>query len=154
MLVVISLLATSSSQTAISELLIARNHKTHELAFQAAESGLEKILAAASFDTAAPVSRTEMIDARTSVHMQVRFLEQTSVPEEDSGLAPESGFAAYHFVGTATATVQRDAGADSIYDVSAAHIQSFYVVGPTAAVSPLPVVEPPVRNAWHVEGIE
>lgn len=146
MLVAITLLATASTQTAVSELVIARNHQTHELAFQAAEIGLEHILAATSFDTASSVSNTLVLDARTFVHMQVRFVGQTSVPDEALGIDTEDGAAAYHFVGTATATVQRDPGAESPHDVRTVHTQSFYVVGPDFDTIP-------VRTTWRMEGI-
>jgi Tfp pilus assembly protein PilX len=153
MLVVISMLATSSTQTAISELLMARNHQTHELAFQAAEFGLEQMLAAASFDTTGPVSRTTAIDARTSVHVLVNFVGQTSVPDDATGTDARAEYSAYHFVGTATAAVQRDPGGGSSHDVSTTHKQSFYVVGPVSIVPSIPAVSFPVRTAWHVEGI-
>ena len=147
MLVVIAILATSSTQTAVSELVMARNHQTHELAFQAAETGLEHILAATSFDTGRSVLSTRLLDARTSVHMLVEFVGQTGVPDAELIIDTEDGLAAYHFVGTATATVQRDPGAGSLHDVRTVHTQSFYVVGTGAERSP-------VRLAWRVEGIQ
>ena len=175
MMVVITLLATASTRTAVSELLIARNHQTHERAFQAAETGLEHILAATSFDTGGPVSSAIVFDAVTAVDIQVEYAGQTSVPEEIFRTVAASGFSAYHFVGTARATVQSDPRLSSIYDVTTVHSQSFYIVGPTSTISsttivipdsPLPLVcvgaecietsfDPsPIRTAWRAGGTE
>lgn len=175
MLVVVTLLATASTRTAISELLIARNHQIHERAFHAAEAGIERILAATTFYTGAPISSTEVIDAVTTVDMQVVYAGQTSVPEEIFRTVTASGLSAYHFIGTATATVGTDSGSGSTYDVRTVHSQSFYLVGPASTVLSPTIAIPdsseslicvgtecietsfdpsPIRTAWRTGGIE
>ncbi len=130
LLVVITVLAISGMNTAITELALARNDQNYEFAFQAAETGLETILSAGSFDTSGsdPVSKT--ISSHDSVQAQVQYEDWSIVPDKAFSLGAGSGVSAYHFIGTATAESRRDPTSTSDRDAGAVHTQAFYVVGP------------------------
>lgn len=148
LLIAVTLLATASARTANSELQITRSHQTHQMAFQAAETGLEHMLAARTFETAGPTSDLRLIDAYTTVNTRIEYVGQSSVPDATPD-ADVTGLVAYHFVGTATATVRRIPGTPSNYDTSTVHVQSFYIVGPASTASPPPtitIVQNPVRQ--------
>ena len=130
LLVVITVLAISGMNTATTELAMARNDQNYEFAFQAAETGLENILASGSFDTAANAAVTKIINTHDSVVAQVAFEDSSIVPDKAFSLGSGSGVSAYHFLATATADSLRDPGATTDRDASAVHTQAFYVVGP------------------------
>ena len=130
LLVVITVLAISGMNTATTELAMARNDQNYEFAFQAAETGLENILASGSFDTAANAAVTKIINTHDTVVAQVAFEDSSIVPDKAFSLGSGSGVSAYHFLATATADSLRDPGATTDRDASAVHTQAFYVVGP------------------------
>jgi hypothetical protein len=105
LMVLITALAISGMNTATTELALARSDQIHEYAFQAAETGLEDILASDS-------------------------LTRSIVPDKAYSLGTGSGIAAYHFIGTATATSRRDPDGTTNRDAEAVHSQAFYIVGP------------------------
>ena len=82
LLVVITVLAISGMNTATTELAMARNDQNYEFAFQAAETGLENIIAAGSFDTANTVSTTTTINYHDSVTAQVDYEDWSIVPDK------------------------------------------------------------------------
>jgi type IV pilus assembly protein PilX len=130
LLVVITVLAISGMNTATTELAIARNNQNYEFAFQAAETGLENILAAGAYDTDGTVANTRIINSHDSVVAQVDYEDWSIVPDKAFSLGSGSGVSAYHFVGTATAESLRDPNATTDRDAGAVHTQAFYVVGP------------------------
>lgn len=130
LLVVITVLAISGMNTATTELALARNDQNYEFAFQAAETGLENIIAARDFDTANGVSTTKAINTHDSVTAQVDYEDWSIVPDKAFSLGSGSGVSAYHFNGTATAMSSRDPNTTTDRDASAVHTQAFYVVGP------------------------
>lgn len=130
LLVVITVLAISGMNTATTELAMARNDQNYEFAFQAAETGLENILASGTFDTAANVAVTKIINTHDTVVAQVAFEDSSIVPDKAFSLGSGSGVSAYHFLATATADSLRSPGNTTDRDASAVHTQAFYVVGP------------------------
>jgi len=130
LLVVITVLAISGMNTATTELAMARNDQNYEFAFQAAETGLENILASGTFDTAANAAVTKIINTHDTVVAQVNYEDSSIVPDKAFSLGSGSGVSAYHFLATATADSLRSPGNTTDRDASAVHTQAFYVVGP------------------------
>ena len=67
LLVVISVLAVSSINTATTELAMARNDTNYENAFQAAETGLENALAVGQFSTVIDTNLAQNITANEAI---------------------------------------------------------------------------------------
>jgi type IV pilus assembly protein PilX len=132
LLVVITVLAISGMNTATTELAMARNDQNHENAFQAAETGLERALAQAGFDTSGRRELSATISDHDSVTAQIRFERTTIVPDRAFSLGMGSGIAAYHFLATASSQSRRSPGSTSDRDAEATHTQAFYIVGPQA----------------------
>ena len=136
LLVVITVLAISSMNTATTELAMARNDQNYENAFQAAETGLETALSQGVFlAQPAPIllPRVDLPSGHEYVDSQVQFdAPPTPVPPEAGAfsLGVGVGMQAYHFVATATAVSARDPGATTDRDASAVHTQAFFIVGP------------------------
>jgi len=130
LLVVITILAISGMNTATTELAIARNNQNYEFAFQAAETGLENILGAGSYDTSAGNAVTKQLNSHDSVVAEVDYEDWSIVPDKAFSLGSGSGVSAYHFVGTSTAQSLRDPNSTTDRDAGAVHTQAFYVIGP------------------------
>lgn len=130
LLVVITVLAISGMNTSTTELAMARNDQAYETAFQVAESGLETALAQTNFNTVAPINLTTNVSANEKYTATVRYEDSTLVPDKAFSLGVGSGIAAYHFLATSQADMQRDPGNPTDRDSSATHTQAFYVVGP------------------------
>jgi len=133
LLVVITLLAVSGMNTAMTELALARNDQNIENAFQAAETGLEQALAQSSFSTLTSTTLMQSISPHDSVTASVEFEGTTIVPDRSFSLGAGNGMAAYHFLATARATSRRSPGSDTDRDSTAIHTQAFYIVGPGSA---------------------
>jgi type IV pilus assembly protein PilX len=133
LLVVITVLAISGMNTATTELAMARNDQNYEYAFQAAETGLETVMASGTFDTAGVAAVTKIINTNDSVLTQVDYEDSSIVPDKAFSLGSGSGVSAYHFVATATSKSERDPGSGGTdRDSAAVHTQAFYVVGPAS----------------------
>ncbi len=130
LLVVITVLAISGMNTATTELAMARNDQYYENAFQAAETGLEQVIAEGRFSTYDTTTLTQWISANESVSAEIVYENTTIVPDRGFSLGVGSGIAAYHFTATAVAESDRVPGLDTDRDASAIHNQSFYVIGP------------------------
>jgi type IV pilus assembly protein PilX len=130
LLVVITVLAISGMNTATTELAMARNDQNYEFAFQAAETGLENIIAAGSFNTASGVSTTTTINTHDAVIAQVDYEDWSIVPDKAFSIGSGSKVSAYHFIGTATAKSLRDPNGTTDRDAGAVHTQAFYIIGP------------------------
>jgi type IV pilus assembly protein PilX len=130
LMVLITALAISGMNTATTELALARSDQIHEYAFQAAETGLEDILASDSLTTTGNLATSRTINAQDSVNGEVVFEGWSIVPDKAYSLGTGSGIAAYHFIGTATATSRRDPDGTTNRDAEAVHSQAFYIVGP------------------------
>lgn len=135
LLVIVTVLAIAGTNTATTELAMARNNQNYENAFQAAETGLERAIARGNFNTTGHSidSETLIIPDRLhdSVQVEIEFEDTTIVPDKAFSLGAGSGIAAYHFNATATAESARaGGGVETDRDASAVHTQAFYVVGP------------------------
>ncbi len=132
LLVVVTLLAISGMNTAITGLAMARNDQSYENAFQAAETGLAVALSQSQFNTLTDVNLVHNVNAYDSVATVIKFEGSTQVPDGAFSLGVGSGFAAYHFLATATAESKPagTGGAATDRDTTATHTQTFYVVGP------------------------
>jgi type IV pilus assembly protein PilX len=124
LLLVLTILAVSGVFTSTMELRMVRNNQNQEHAFQAAEVAIEDALANPVLSTSAPFNQAE-IDVpnspgdRYSYGMQ--FVGQTPLAGV-TGYSIGSAFQSYHF--------QVDAAGVGPDNATAAHTQSFYVVGP------------------------
>ena len=130
LLVVITILAVSGMSTATTELAMARNDQTNENVFQSAEKGLETALAQGVFSTSIPITVTPTTTTNEFVSATIDFEGTTMVPDKAFSLGAGSGVAAYHFLATSQAEYQFSPGNVTDRDASAAHTQSFYVIGP------------------------
>ena len=133
LLVVITVLAISGMNTATTELAMARNDQNYENAFQAAETGLEALLAQTTFDPVAGATVTQVIAGQGGTSQD----EVTAtLVYEDMGIPPDEAYSfgtnapvAHHFLATSNAASRRAAGSTTDRDSTAIHTQSFYVVG-------------------------
>ena len=134
LLVVITTLAISGMNTAVTELAMARNDQNYEFAFQAAETGLEQAMAQGQFNTGADVDLGQsFINTHDEVTAIIKFEDSTLVPDRAFSLGAGSGITAYHFLVTAEAKSKRAPGSTTDRDSSALHTQAFYIVGPGSA---------------------
>lgn len=164
-LLLLTVLAIASMNTVATELILARNDRNHENAFQAAEAGLEQALSLGRYETSAPIEFVRTSAANTTVSVVVEFMASTQVPDGVVSVDESSSTAAYHFVATATAIMQ-DVGSGS--PVSAVHQQAFYVLGPAIETSgdslptscvgaecfDLGLPNDPVRTHWVQDGVQ
>ena len=129
-----TVLSISAVNTAITELVMARNDQNGEFAFQAAESGLELAMSQPVFDTGPPVILTQDIGDHDTVETVITYEGVTIVPDISFSLGSGNGLAAHHFraVSTAASSQAKADGTDRI--ASAVHSQGFYVVGPESPV--------------------
>lgn len=135
LLVIVTVLAIAGTNTATTELAMARNNQNYENAFQAAETGLERAIARGNFNTTGHSIDSETLTIpdrlHDSVQVEIEFEDTTIVPDKAFSLGAGSGIAAYHFNATATAESARaGGGVETDRDASAVHTQAFYVVGP------------------------
>lgn len=137
LLVVITVLAISGMNTATTELAMARNDQNYENAFQAAETGLESLLAQGSFDPVAGATLSQTFGgqggagtSQEEVTATLTYEDWSIVPDKAFSLGSGSGVAAHHFLATSNAASRRAAGSTTDRDSTAVHTQAFYVVGP------------------------
>ena len=132
LLVVITILAISGMNTATTELAMARNDQNYENAFQAAETGLEELLALTSFDPVGGATLTDTIDVvgHNSYTATLVYEDWSIVPDKAFSLGSGSGVAAHHFLATSNAASRRDPNSTTDRDSTAVHSQAFYIVGP------------------------
>lgn len=136
LLLVLTILAVSGVFTATSELRMAGNQQQQELAFQAAETGLERAFIAADLNTsvvqnacgtvaANPDCPPEEVDAADPnmgrFSWEIRPDGDDDAPGTAVGMSIGS-FQAYYFVAESTGEGPGDA--------RSVHEQGFYVVGP------------------------
>lgn len=168
LLAVITVLAISVISTASLELQMTGNEQYQELAFRAAEAGIEQAIAAGAFTTdpaaiaaqyAAPTSIAPVPQRGTGTPIAgcsdppdaafgpceyfLRFdhaTGPTTVPGGGAALATE--LRAYHFVVDSFGVAGRGAYSHQI--------QGFYIVAP----SPDELTSPPVRTDWRQRGID
>jgi hypothetical protein len=126
LLLALTVLAISGMTMATLELQMAGNYQFEERAFQAAEAGIERAIAAGVFDTNAATVQPAVevaADGGDTLEYTITFDEQNGVtPVPRGGYSLGAGFAAYHFEIESTGSSRR--GAESV------HVQGIYVVGP------------------------
>ena len=121
LLLVLTVLGVSGINMATLELQMTGNTQAAQLAFQAAETGIDRALSGA-VDTVAPVTYTNVSvgDGTYTYDAQIVCAATTPVPE---GIYSEGGGArAIHFDAEATGTGPRNA--------TSFHRQSVYIIGP------------------------
>ena len=121
LMLVLTVLGISGLNTATLELVMASNTQSQQLAFQAAETGIDLAVGNGSYPTAAPVP---FVSGPSRASM--RCVTTTPVPDIAFSIGAPSGSAqAYHFDVVSVGTGPRNA--------VSTHNQSFYVVGPGAS---------------------
>lgn len=135
LLVVITTLAISGMNTASTELAMARNDQNYEFAFQAAETGLETVMAMGRFVPSPTPLSLDPAYVTDSDHDEyeatLTYERPTLVPDAAFSLGVGSGISAYHFRADSLAKSKRaTGGGETARDASALHTQAFYVVGP------------------------
>jgi len=133
LLVVITTLAISGMNTATTELAMARNDQNYEFAFQAAETGLENVMAMGRFvpsPTQLDLGTTSIGSTNDEYTATVDYEAATLVPNDAFSLGVGSGISAYHFLASSEAKSKRASGSTTDRDSTALHTQAFYVVGP------------------------
>lgn len=120
LLLVMTLLGVAAMRTSTLQLVMAGNSQYSQLAFQAAESGIENEFNAGGLTTT--LNRDENYDLGdgTEVDTHIEYTSSTAVPS--GGYSIGAGFQAHHFEIRAIGTAPR--GATSI------HRQGLYIVGP------------------------
>lgn len=124
LLAVLTILGMAGMKSSTLELAMAGNKQFSEDAFQAAETGIDRALRAASFNTGiADVAPRAVVspEVKSTVESRTEFFRKTRVPQGGFSLG-ENGFEAYHFQVTSTGASARNA--------TSTHRQRFYVVGP------------------------
>jgi len=125
LLVVLTILAVSGVFTSTMELRMARNTQSQERAFQAAEVAVEDALGNPVLSTSAPFTQPAIAVPNgygDQYSYQLQFVGQTPLGTGMTGFSIGSAFQAYHF--------QVDANGTGPDNATAAHTQSFYVIGP------------------------
>lgn len=121
LLLVLTVLGVSGMNTATLELVMANNSQSQQLAFQAAETGIDLAVGNGTYVTSAP---TNFLSGTSRANM--RCVTTTPVPDIAFSIGAPSGSAqAYHFDVLAVGTGPRSS--------TATHNQSFYIVGPGAS---------------------
>ncbi|MCG8436108.1 MAG: pilus assembly PilX N-terminal domain-containing protein [Gammaproteobacteria bacterium] len=123
LLLVMTVLGVSGMGMARLEILMAGNMQFGQLAFQAAESGIEGQIGAAGFSTTLNNNRPmtfSYLGGASTATTNIRYVTTGTVPA--GGFSIGSSVAAYHFEITSSGAATRGARSD--------HRQGFYIVGP------------------------
>jgi hypothetical protein len=122
LLLVLTVLGISGMNTATLELVMANNMQQQQLAFQAAETGIDLAIGNGTYLTSVP---TNFVGGPARSVMNC--VATTNVPDIGFSMGvPAGGAQAYHFDVVAVGTGPRNA--------ISTHNQSFYVVGPGSPV--------------------
>ena len=124
MMVVLTLLAVSSMNTATLELTMARNNQEQENAFQAAETAVDIAIARKNWTTAVPTALLPTSMGGYGVgQATTTCVDMTNVPDRAFSMGEgQQGIKAYHFDTIAQGTAANNA--------ISFNNQSFYIVGP------------------------
>lgn len=124
LMLVMTVLGVSGMNTATLELTMAGNAQSQQLAFQAAETGIDIAISQSNFSTVAPstVGPTPIGDGEAEA--ETTFQQTTPVPDASFsiGVVGSGSIQAFHFDVVAVGRGPRNA--------VSTHTQSFYVVGP------------------------
>ena len=123
MMVVLTLLAVSSMNTATLELTMASNNQEQENAFQAAETAVDVAIALKNWGTAAPTTLLPTTFGYGTGQATTSCAAMTNVPDRAFSMGEgQQGIKAYHFDTIAQGNGNRNA--------ISFNNQSFYIVGP------------------------
>lgn len=123
MMVVLTLLAVSSMNTATLELTMASNNQEQENAFQAAETAVDVAIALKNWGTSAPTLLLPTTFGYGTGQANTACADMTNVPDRAFSMGEGStGIKAYHFD-----TIAQGNGARNSISFNS---QSFYIVGP------------------------
>jgi len=129
LLMVLTVLGVSGMNTATLELTMASNAQFHQDAFQAAETGIDLVIARRTFNTNPGnpgnlVPQTALGDGSYATQAVTTFQQTTPVPDIgfSAGVGTTGAVQAFHFDIVSIGTGPRNA--------RSTHNQSFYVVGP------------------------
>ena len=137
LMLILTLLGVSGMNTASLELTMAANAQAQQLAFQAAESGIEMALTTPVTTTDAYAQASYSFgDGSYQVDTELRCIEMTRVP--DGPLREDADARAMHFEVTAAGRGPRNA--------STRLTQGFYIIVPTTTPSGLEADEPADRD--------
>jgi type IV pilus assembly protein PilX len=118
LMLVLTVLGVSGMNTATLELVMANNNQSQQLAFQAAETGIDLAVGNGTYLTSVPTNF-----AAGDSRAVMSCVTTTPVPDIAFSIgAPSGGAQAYHFDVVSVGTGPRNA--------VSTHNQSFYVVGP------------------------
>lgn len=125
LLLILTVLGVSGMNMAALELTMTGNSQAQQLAFQAAETGIDVALSG-PIDTAAPVAYTNVPvgDGSAVFDAEIRCVGTTRVP--DGAYSDNLSARAIHFDVTAT-------GRHIARNAVSRHTQSLYIVGPAPA---------------------
>ena len=135
LLLVVTLLAVSGMGTATLELRMAGNTQYRQNAFELAETGIERALAAGDFDSTGPVNvgPVTVTQGTRTIGTFESLTDCTGVtdpPPPPNGMdeifSLGSSLSATHFTVISTGTSDRGA--------RARHTQGFYVIGPASSI--------------------
>jgi type IV pilus assembly protein PilX len=122
LMLVLTVLGVSGMNTATLELVMANNNQSQQIAFQAAETGIDLAVGNGTYLTS--VATNFVAGYSRSV---MSCVTTTPVPDIAFSIgAPSGGAQAYHFDVVSVGTGPRNA--------VSTHNQSFYVVGPGSSV--------------------
>lgn len=127
LLVILTLLAISGMNTATVELTMAGNEQYQSRAFQAAETGIERVITTGAFVPTAETNREELIDTPAPDELDDRY-SATTRPRGSSTAPPGYSvgeFNAEHFEIESTGTSLRNASSTSV--------QGLYLVVPSGS---------------------
>jgi type IV pilus assembly protein PilX len=123
LLLVLTVVGVSGMNTATMELTMAGNTQFQNDAFQAAEDGIDTVLATRDFTTAAPTTLPFTGVPDYDRQAKTRFVVATPVPDAAFSMGVSTGSVqAFHFEIVAVGKASRNA--------SSTHTQDFYQIGP------------------------
>lgn len=129
LLMVLTILGVSGMTTSKLEVFMAGNKQFAENAFQAAETGINRVLESGNFTTAGPVVAPMVVLPNGDTVVTNTSFQIATPPPPRPGLGFSQGlggggFSAFHFEIDSSGTSQRGA--------VSAHNQGFFVIGPGA----------------------
>ncbi len=128
LLLILTLLAISGMTTATTELTMAGNSQYQTRAFQAAETGIEQIIAAGTFNPAVPtVTVTATLDDQDEDTEDDDTYEAVTTAEGSAPPPPGYSFGTF-----STEHFQIRSRGESLRNASATHTQGLWVVAPAA----------------------
>lgn len=128
LLLILTLLAISGMTTATTELTMAGNSQFQARAFQAAETGIEQVIAAATFNPAVPTVTvaTTLDDNDPNTTDDDRY---SAVTTAEGSAPPPPG---YSFNTFSTEHFQIRSRGESLRNAASTHTQGLWVVAPAA----------------------